>query len=116
MSGSAPPALPGGYAVGDKVFFTGSNFTYSAGNKWVHGQQGEVMGPATSESFKGKGVVVRFPGNKDNLACYLTEVCRPRTAPAATPRLRSATVSTLHRDHASSWAAVSRAICYVRPW
>ena len=46
------------------MFWTGESQTVSTGDKLVHGQQGEVVGPATSESHKGKGVMVLFPGNK----------------------------------------------------
>ena len=68
--------LPGGYTLGEKVFYTGANETFPSGNKLVHGQQGEVTGPATSEQVKGKGVSVLFPGNKGNISCYLTSVRR----------------------------------------
>ena len=68
--------LPGRYKVGEKVFFTAANQTLPSGNKVVHGQQGEVTGPATLESHKGKGVDVLFPGNKGNISCYLTSVRR----------------------------------------
>ena len=85
MSRDAPPPLPGGYKVGDKVFNTGAGYTFANGDKVVHGQQGEVTGPATSEHTKGKGVSVRFPGNKGNVSCRLTEVRRLRAAPAAHP-------------------------------
>ena len=88
MSRAAPPPLPGGYKVGEKVFFTGASQTVSTGDKVVHGQQGEVTGPATVESVKGKGVIVRFPGNKGNVCCFLTEVRCLRAASAATLRLR----------------------------
>ena len=95
VSRDAPPPLPGGYKVGEKVFFTGASQTVSTGDKVVHGQQGEVTGPATVESVKGKGVIVRFPGNKGNVCCFLTEVRCLRAASAATPRLRP-THTTLH--------------------
>ena len=68
--------LPGGYKVEEKVFYTWANETFPSGNKVVHGQQGEVTGPATLESHKGKGVDVLFPGNKGNISCYLTSVRR----------------------------------------
>ena len=84
MSRAAPPALPGGYAVGDKVFFTGDSKTLTNGDKRVHGQQGEVVGPATSKDGKER-VAVRFAGNKGNVNCRLTSVRRLRAAPAATP-------------------------------
>jgi hypothetical protein len=87
VSRDAPPPLPGGYKLGEKVFFTGRSFTFSTGDKWVHGQHGEVTGPGTAETTKGKGVAVRFPGNKANIECFLTEVRRLRAASAASPRL-----------------------------
>jgi hypothetical protein len=93
-----PPPLPGGYKVGEKVFFTGASESFSNGDKLVHGQQGEVTGPATAES-KGKGVNVRFPGNKRDVCCYLIEVRRLGAASAATPRLRP-THATLPTSHA----------------
>ena len=70
--------------MGEKVFFTGASQTVSTGDKLVHGQQGEVMGPVTNETQWGKGVAVRFPGNKGNIGCFLTHVCRLRAASAAT--------------------------------
>ena len=80
-----PPALPGNYTVGEKVLYTAASQTLSNGDKLVHGQQGEVTGPADAESVEGKGVNVRFPGNTGNVSCLLTEVRRLRTASAATP-------------------------------
>eukprot|EP00964_Phaeocystis_antarctica_P052215 scaffold30550_cov66-Phaeocystis_antarctica.AAC.7 len=56
VSRNAPPPLPGGYKVGEKVFFTAASQTLPNGDKLVHGQQGEVTGPATVEIHKGKGV------------------------------------------------------------
>ena len=85
VSRAAPPALPGGYTAGDTVFYTGESQTISDGYKLVHGQQGEVTGPAANESAKGKGVDVLFPGNKGNVSCYLHQVRRLRAAPAAHP-------------------------------
>ena len=79
MSRDAPPPLPGGYTVGEKVFYTGMNHAFPNGDKLVHGQQGEVTGPITNETHKGKGVAVVFPGNKGNVQCYLYQLSR--TAP-----------------------------------
>ena len=85
MSRDAPPPLPGGYKVGDKVFYTGAGYTFANGDKVVHGQQGEVMGPITREPHKGQGVAVCFPGNKRHKDCLLTEVRRLRASPTAPP-------------------------------
>ena len=90
MSRDAPLPLPGGYKLGEKVFFTGRSKTFLDGDKVVHGQQGEVMGPATSVALKGKGVCVLFPGNMGNVNCYLTTVRPPPPlpAPACAPHTR----------------------------
>ena len=85
MSRGAPPPLPGGYTMGEKVFFTGSNRTWDDGDKLVHGQQGKVTGPVTGEKTKDTQVKVRFPGNRSNVVVNLTSVRRLRAAPAADP-------------------------------
>ena len=74
VSRDAPP-LPGGYTLGDNVFYTGAGYTFANGDKVVHGQQGEVAGPATRE-LTGKGVELRFPGNNGDIGCPLTWVSR----------------------------------------
>ena len=62
--------------MGEQVYYTGLAKTFENGNRLEHGKQGEVVGPATSENHKGKGVAVSFPGNKGAISCYLTQVCR----------------------------------------
>ena len=85
VSRRPPPALPGGYKVGDQVFYTWTSQTLPSGDKLVHGGQGEVVGPADGENTKGKGVGVRFPGIKGAVNCLLDTVRRLRAAPAAHP-------------------------------
>ena len=80
----APPPLPGGYTVGEQVYFTGTSQTFERGDRLEHGKQGEVVGPATLESLRGKGVDVRFHGNAGLVSCYPTQVRRRRRR-AATP-------------------------------
>ena len=84
VSHEPPPPLPGGYVVGEQVYYTGTTETFENGDQLEHGKQGEVVGPATFESHKGKGVDVRFPGNKGAISCWLTNVRRRRRR-AATP-------------------------------
>ena len=108
MSRDAPPPLPGGYKLGEKVFFTGRSQTFPSGNKLVHGQQGEVVGPATHATLKGKGVAVRSPGNKGSIGCFLTEVRRLRAAPAADPP-RACAPHTRDAAHAPSVPATASA-------
>ena len=85
VSREPPPPLPGGYVVGDKVCYMGTGETFDSGNRLEHGKQGEVVGPATSETHRGKGVAVLFPGNKGAINCYLTNVraCRHPQLPVA---------------------------------
>jgi hypothetical protein len=86
VSRDAPPPLPGGYKLGEKVFYTASSRTFPSGDKVVHGQQGEVVGPGFGYD-KDQRVAVRLPGIKANANCYLTSVRRLRAASAASPRL-----------------------------
>ena len=68
--------LPGGYAVGDAVFYTGESLTAANGARWAYGAKGEVRGPAN------EGVAVKFVGNEGNVTCYLATLSR--TAPPTT--------------------------------
>ena len=79
LSRAPPPPLPGGYAVGDRVFYTGASQTCPSGDKLTHGQPGEVKGPSSTKGDK--GVAVMFPGNKGNIGCYLTKLSRTPPPP-----------------------------------
>ena len=62
LAAKAAGPLPGGYAVGEKVYFTGMSKTASDGYKWTLGQAGKATGPATAASLVGKGLLVaNFP-------------------------------------------------------
>ena len=76
VSREPPPPLPGGYTVGEQIYYTGASHTFESGDRVAHGKEGEVMGPATSESHKGNCVIMRFPGNKGMTTCYLSQVRR----------------------------------------
>ena len=101
VSREPPPPLPGGYVVSEQVYFTGAGVTLENGDRVEHGKQGEVVGPTTFESLKGKGVDVRFPGNKGVISCWLTTVRRrrrraaTRSSPAAPPSSPSHTTSAV---------------------
>ena len=107
VSREPPPPLPGGYTVGEQVYFTRTSQTFENGDRAEHGKQGEVVGPATSKSHKGKGVAVLFPGNKGTINCYLCQVRRRRhraprshpTATAAVPTTPAAPPVSAHRTH-----------------
>ena len=84
VSREPPPPLPGGYVVGEQVYYTGASKAFRHGDRLEHGKQGEVVGPATSENQKGKGVKVLYPGNKDVISCYLSQA-RRHAAPPCPP-------------------------------
>ena len=69
-----PPPLPAGFAVGTRLYYAGPSFTSSNNNWLVHGAQGEVVGPASSQMFKGKGVAVRFRNNVTTVECLFEEL------------------------------------------
>ena len=73
LSTDAPPPLPGGHALGAKLFCTGPSKTFASGNRLTHGQQGEIVGPATG-NLKGKGLAMRFPGNIGTIDCKLNHL------------------------------------------
>ena len=64
--------LGGGYHVGDTVKFEGKDSTFSSGNRLVHGEQGVVTGPSASDTVN--QVAVKFPSNKGNVSCLLTNL------------------------------------------
>ena len=114
-AGPDAQALSVGYKVGEKVFFTGASETLPRGNKVVHGQQGEVTGPATGKD-RDKRVAVRFPGNNENVNCSLTNVRRLSAASAAN-RLRphTATLPTSHAFPATASAASPQPSLHAQP-
>ena len=79
MSSDAPPPLPGGYKVGEHVYFVAASQTTGLD----HGMQGEVVGPALA----GEGVLVSFPYDGKSLTpCYLNLVRgRPERDPPIAP-------------------------------
>ena len=96
VSHESPPPLPGGYTAGEQVYYTGKSYTFESGDRLEHGKQGEVVGPGTGESHRGKGVRVRFPGNKGATNCWLDRVCRRhRVAAPSAPRRPSCPSSQL---------------------
>ena len=93
LSRSPPPPLPGGYKVGEKLYFIGASQTFESGNRLVHGEQGEVMGPETGANES--KLLIKFPNNKGNIACTLDSLSRspPPPLPGATRSARSSITS-----------------------
>ena len=61
LSHTAPPALPAGFVLGERIFHTGATHTYENGDRLEQGQQGEVIGPAWP-TMRSQGLEVRFDG------------------------------------------------------
>ena len=59
-----------------------------------------MVGPATLQEVKGKGVCLRFPGNKGTIDCSLTQVHPPPPlpAPACAPHTRRCPCPVRSRD------------------
>ena len=67
-AGESRPPLPGGWEAEDPLYFTRESQTLSNGDKVVHGQQGEVVGPATLNGYVDQSVAVQFaPATSDSL-------------------------------------------------
>ena len=81
LSRSPPPPLPGGYVIGEEVYYTGPSKKWDDGDTLTHGQSGEVTRPATLERYIGKGLSVMFPGNKDHIDLFLTSLSRSPPPP-----------------------------------
>ena len=82
LSRSPPPPLPGGYAVGEKVYYTGESGTWDDGDKLTHGESGEVIGqPPSDDPAFGECVSVRFPGMIASMLCDLDEISRAPPTP-----------------------------------
>ena len=67
------PPLPGGWKLADPTYYIGGSKTCDNGDKLVHGQQGEVAGPHPGREDR---IYVKFPGNKGNIGCFLTQLSR----------------------------------------
>ena len=62
-----PPPLPGGFVLGEKVYYTGPSETFEDPSETFvleHGAQGEVVGRVRAGGHMFEGVAVRFPGSK----------------------------------------------------
>ena len=85
LSRTPPPTtLPGGYRVGDTVFYAAPSEKLSNGDRVLYGEEGEIVGPATSETHKDNGVAVKFSANTRAVSCYITQLGRtppPTTLP-----------------------------------
>ena len=64
------------YERGEMFFYNGASWIFENGDRIVHGQQGEVLGPATNKKRVGKGLSMMFEGNKAVVYCLLTSLSR----------------------------------------
>ena len=71
-----PTSLPGGFTVGEKIYFSGKPWKAPNGDKLEYGAKGEVVGPATKAELAGKGVSVKFPGNRTGINCFAHQLSR----------------------------------------
>jgi hypothetical protein len=71
------PAIPGGYSVGERVFWCGMNWTFPNKDKLRFGAEGTVTGRAyVGDGLDDVRVAVSFPGNKGAVAMRLPEISK----------------------------------------
>jgi len=75
-----PPPLPGDHDLGEQLYWTGPSQSFKSANTLAHGQQGEVVGPATGE-HQGNGLKLLFTGNTGPINCYLPWLSREKPPP-----------------------------------
>ena len=63
LSREPPLPLPGGYKLGESLYYIGASQTLTTGDAFVHGILGEVVGPVTSGERK--GLLMNFPGQNE---------------------------------------------------
>ena len=85
LSRTPPPPLPGGYAAGEQVYYTGESARLADDVKLTYGQAVEVLGPATAATHVGKGLCVIFPGNRASIDCHLANLSGTPPPPGGLP-------------------------------
>ena len=74
--------MPGGYTVGEKLYYLGESQTWDDGDQLTHGQAGEVTGqPPSDDPNFGEFLSVMFPDMEGILLCKLDEISRTPPTP-----------------------------------
>lgn len=80
LSRTAPLPIPGGFILGESLYYHGCSQTFPSGSVLVHGARGEVLGPSSATPASGKpagsGLHVLFPTNKNGTNCFVTSLSR----------------------------------------
>mmetsp|Transcript_7619 Transcript_7619/g.19449 ORF Transcript_7619/g.19449 Transcript_7619/m.19449 type:complete len:914 (+) Transcript_7619:103-2844(+) len=88
------PVIPGGYNLGDKIFYTGMDWSYANGDRLTYGAQGEIAGRSCQGDDKdNERAAVLMPGNRAAAHLRLTEMAQHPPVDLATrleARLRAA--------------------------
>mmetsp|Transcript_37161 Transcript_37161/g.81101 ORF Transcript_37161/g.81101 Transcript_37161/m.81101 type:complete len:647 (-) Transcript_37161:61-2001(-) len=70
------PVIPGNYSVGDRVFYSGVDWTYTNGDRLTFGARGEVAGRSCQgDGTDNERVAVMLPGNRVAAHLGLKELC-----------------------------------------
>lgn len=71
------PSIPGGFTLGDEVFYSGPDWTYSNGDRLTYGAKGEVVGRSCQGDGKDdERAAVLLPGNRVAAHLRLAEISR----------------------------------------
>lgn len=78
---TVPPALAGGFAVHDVVFFKGSGANFENGERLIYGGEGTIAGPGGIDGHRESEVAVRFDGNKMLISVIPEDLCKEPPSP-----------------------------------
>ena len=67
---ASPPPPPGGYTVGETVYFVGKNWTAENGDRVVYGEQCVVMAQKPGDSHR---LVIKFLNNNGKIICRISD-------------------------------------------
>lgn len=71
------PCIPGGYIIGQEVYWCGMNWVFPNGDRLIFGASGRVAGRScVGDGLDDERVAVHFPGNKGAVAMRLPEISR----------------------------------------
>jgi len=93
----SPPPLPGGFHLGESVYYTGAGEMWDDGDRLEYGARGQIAGVSDDDH----SVEVSFPGNMDIVDCLLTDLSRTWPPVPPTPPPKTTETSMWHEQLAN---------------
>ena len=109
LSRAPAPPLPGGFHLGERLYFIGNAFEFSEGAEILFGARGEVVGPVPMiQGVSCPALYLRFPEHeKANVGCHVQQLSRedPAAKPTDVRQRAPAAASPSVEDPAEELAA-----------